>query len=1275
LDLAYRNGSLSYLEYKAKQKEIFKGRSIESWTAYYDSCIEYYQHELRRLHASKPKKRISVKLLFTIGLLVLCLGFIGLTEFMGYTGYTIFEESPVENVSESINISETPESIAGSTATESAADIEESLSTLSAGDPISVSLVPNGSITYAELSHPNFSLSIVYSKSGAYNITSVSRNVENSDRVLGATHNKTSEIYNGDVVDFRTKNSQGNFMDILFLNRIMFLYTLNGNVRNISSVTADTSTCSIVTNTSTFASVECTMTNSDVTLTITYIAAQDNTHPIVFYAVENRASSSITFIEYYNYLDCDVNNKSNYEGKDDLIALIKHTGSADQTEQVSKEGYVVCDTKGLSPEAEISKCSVADNDSFYLMQQIGSGTPSPKAEMYCGFSTKFTPASQIKLLAAFANPSTDTDGLREVVPNTVVMSSNSPMDKSDIVIVGNIEGATLQPGEMFRKYYGLVGTPSTSLFSSAVDENVSGVPLDIINNRIYVKALNNSIVSNVGAYVPFNISIQLANTIANNFTNINYNCTILDRNNQTIASDNHSVNLASKDPITNIYCGGIYNLNNSLTPGIYTINMPFTVESVTESATSNFTILSDYNGSFTSNIDNSMYECNDNLLININTTNFGNTNFTGNLTINLFENGLFKENIVNSNLQLIKNLGNITNINYLVDECSSSGNYSIRINLTTSDENDGLINFSQEHSYYLDNIYPSITFIEGYDTGSRIFKKFNVEINVTEDYAISSCILELKKGSSTYYNMYRNGSVCSLDINLTSNGNYEYRIFVNDTFGHTNVTNFIEIEKSTALGLTKFNGGNTTDMDRGVRNAHSHRNFTLETDHGLIRWLNNVDLVDQDFESNVEIVDKSVTVISSSLDSSINSSAEVYLYNMSSIVDPRILTNSTGEWKVCNKCHLINFNKNAGILIFNTTSFSSYIGQEGTNLTIFDDSDSEGGNITRYAGQEIRFFANYTNSSYAPIFNEAGYCNISFNNTGEWSTPEQAQYNATSKLYEYTKQFNNKGIYWFNFTCVSLSSANLSLIDNITLPNWVPTTPEMMTIFNASSTTDRTPIFRWNNSVENDLDTVTYEFILDNNPDFSSPITNITINETESNTSYTPFEDLAVDTTYYYKVRAFDGTNYSEWNTTQFEILSLVEISLPIASIDFGTTYANETHNTTESGQSHFVISNDGNVLTKIFINATNIFQEGYADVPGRFEFMIMFNETNAYNDSTITGWNNITGPEILSIRELKYENNTNTANRANLHLLIRAPSDQTPGNLSSTIFIRAAAE
>ncbi|MBI2662610.1 hypothetical protein HYX11_04080, partial [Candidatus Woesearchaeota archaeon] len=276
----------------------------------------------------------------------------------------------------------------------------------------------------------------------------------------------------------------------------------------------------------------------------------------------------------------------------------------------------------------------------------------------------------------------------------------------------------------------------------------------------------------------------------------------------------------------------------------------------------------------------------------------------------------------------------------------------------------------------------------------------------------------------------------------------------------------------------------------------------------------------------------------------------------------------------------------------------------------------------------------------------------------------------TDKWIFYSNQSNLSVSDYTYFGCAKDTTNNENCTETRSV-NTIITTPIIVYPINNTPIIDSTPTLIWNNSLGGGT-TKTYQLILDNDSTFSSPNVNVTINETTESTNYTLTTDLTVDKTYYWEVQAYDTKAYSNWSIAQFDLLSSVAVSLPRTSVDFGNMTAGEQKNTTQAGLAPLVISNDGNIPINISVNATALFTSTNPDLPGLYQFNITMNETNAYNSILFSTWMDLNSTEMPAIDSLKQENTTNTANRANMDIKIKIPSDQGGGNRSSLIYIKA---
>ncbi len=256
----------------------------------------------------------------------------------------------------------------------------------------------------------------------------------------------------------------------------------------------------------------------------------------------------------------------------------------------------------------------------------------------------------------------------------------------------------------------------------------------------------------------------------------------------------------------------------------------------------------------------------------------------------------------------------------------------------------------------------------------------------------------------------------SFSDNSFSSGNLggicKYDLYLNDIFickyASPEPTVTIGSEEAKETKYTEFNGSQSTDFNN-VTDMTNVSNATLQTNTAKITWCNNVNAYGADFDTNTEFGFAFVNVNSTGLNSTFNSSATITFYNLPWNGTPTIFKDGFP----CQDCRL-NF-YSGGNLSFNIIHFSNYSAGVNANLSIWDDTDPEGGGQTKYIDEQIKFYANYTNiTSGEPINGSGVYCNISFNVTP--NGPFNMTFNSTSGLYEYNRSFSSLGTFNWNVT-------------------------------------------------------------------------------------------------------------------------------------------------------------------------------------------------------------------------------------------------------------------
>ncbi|MFP4523686.1 MAG: DUF2341 domain-containing protein, partial [Candidatus Woesearchaeota archaeon] len=216
-----------------------------------------------------------------------------------------------------------------------------------------------------------------------------------------------------------------------------------------------------------------------------------------------------------------------------------------------------------------------------------------------------------------------------------------------------------------------------------------------------------------------------------------------------------------------------------------------------------------------------------------------------------------------------------------------------------------------------------------------------------------------------------------------------------------------------------------------------------KTSYGRLVWHGSVDVSEADFDSYVLLGDGWIFVDASALDSSLNSSANITLYNISY---PAPVIYRDGE--LCGDCSVLSVLD--GNVSFNVSGFSNYSLGSGSQLDVSDDTDS----VARYTGEQVSFFANYSNTTSNEPLNGSGvFCEFREDSSGSWSSPVNMSYNGTSELYEYNKSFSNNGSFTFNVSCYNgLGVSNLSLTDSFYLSPSAPDCTSYPSAFSGSGT-------------------------------------------------------------------------------------------------------------------------------------------------------------------------------------------------------------------------------
>ena len=330
----------------------------------------------------------------------------------------------------------------------------------------------------------------------------------------------------------------------------------------------------------------------------------------------------------------------------------------------------------------------------------------------------------------------------------------------------------------------------------------------------------------------------------------------------------------------------------------------------------------------------------------------------------------------------------------------------------------------------------------------------------------------------------------------------------------------------------------------------------------------------------------------------------------------------------------------------NSTGGESYESIKTVNVSITE-PNNQTFNIT-YANNSaviIRWFVDTTeNKTFQNL--------TQFNWTGNYT--QERSYLILVNISNYADNAGSDYQYW-----------NLTVNNSNTAP-----TIELLSPSNGNSTTDRTPTFVYNGT-DNEGDILVYNINITCIGGCSAD------NRFESNYSggenYTPSTDFAYlyDNNYYYNwsVKACENQTTdllcSDWSVAwTINISSLINITLVNNFINFGSMNLGDSKNTSDDSINPFALRNDGNALTNISINATQL----WTSVSQPSEYFKGKARSYAGNASWAnTTWFNlppITGLEIL-VNRLNYANN---ADSITIDILLTVPGAEKPENKTSTV-------
>ncbi|PLW80538.1 hypothetical protein C0585_02090 [Candidatus Woesearchaeota archaeon] len=388
-----------------------------------------------------------------------------------------------------------------------------------------------------------------------------------------------------------------------------------------------------------------------------------------------------------------------------------------------------------------------------------------------------------------------------------------------------------------------------------------------------------------------------------------------------------------------------------------------------------------------------------------------------------------------------------------------------------------------------------------------------------------------------------NPSSCDLS-SLDASRYIQYKaIFGTNGTSYTPVLSFVNITyQASEVQFSNFDVPPTNNFTNLNSTEKSNLcNLTLAiTGIGRIDWNGCVDVTGADFDTYVDIGTYYASVDSSSLDSSLNSSANITIENIV-FSQPRILVDGV----MCGDCNELSYSN--GNYTFNVAHFSNYSLIENISLEIFDESDALGGSTLVWESEQFKTFANYTFANGTIIDNETynGNCNISFYNGASWSAWFEMVYNSTSTYYEYNYSFDSNGTKSWNVTCDSTY-----LFSNITLSDTIYIYDVLVTSLNLPINDNNTInfsniLFNCSAVTDTNLNLVNITLYIDYNGSWQA-IETKTLGGTSNSTIFTRnlYGDLGVDESMFidsgfkWNCLAYDNQNRTDWGDSNYTFSS-----------------------------------------------------------------------------------------------------------------------------------------
>jgi hypothetical protein len=255
----------------------------------------------------------------------------------------------------------------------------------------------------------------------------------------------------------------------------------------------------------------------------------------------------------------------------------------------------------------------------------------------------------------------------------------------------------------------------------------------------------------------------------------------------------------------------------------------------------------------------------------------------------------------------------------------------------------------------------------------------------------------------------------------------------------------------------------------------------------------------------------------------------------------------------------------------------------------------------------------------------------------------------------------------------------------VTVLNTPPDQVTLTTPANGNSTTDRTPMFSWEEGNDDDDDGLEYTINITcgytgGGSDCSDDNREVTVVGSlncsgDGFCNYTPSEEFQYfgDDNYYYNwsVRPYDGEDNGAWSDVwNFSVSTNVSITLYVDSVDFDIILPGTSNDTEDESPEPFKLRNDGNCFIDINISSTDLLWDTQASPSGYFMYKAdnvtgELGSLNWSSENTTKSWTPI---PLSNSSVISYMNYSDASDEAEIEIYIEVPESERAGTKTSTL-------